>query len=380
MNMNMKSKNNYKYSKINSIKSVSLLFLLIFFYLLFSINSVFAIEPESEKLYQGIDVSGWQGKINFEAVKESKIDIVYIKSSEGTRVDPYFYLNYNNALLNGLKIGVYHFVDSKNIQDVKSEALFFCNLIKDLKIDCKIAMDFESFGTLSKKEINDIAYEFLTVVKNELSKDIIIYSDLNNVINIWDEKISNEFDLWLAYYNDYNLIDNLNLNWDSWIGIQYTDEGTIPGIRDLVDRDYFTKEVFYDVGNINPDDNNSNNNEEGDIYVVDNKIQKEYVVRRGNTLSFIAKEFNTTVENIVLENDIQNPNLIYIGEKLKIIPNYNDLDKDSSLSKIYYKVKKGDTLYSISKRYDVTVEKLVRLNNIINPNLIFPNEILKIPN
>ena len=378
--MNMKSKNNYKYSKINCIKSVSVLFLLIFFNLLFSINSVFAIEPESKKLYQGIDVSGWQGKINFEAVKESKIDIVYIKSSEGTRVDPYFYLNYNNALLNGLKIGVYHFVDSKNIQDVKSEALIFCNLIKDLKVDCKIAMDFESFGTLSKKEINDIAYEFLTVVKNELSKDIIIYSDLNNVINIWDEKISNEFDLWLAYYNDYNLIDNLNLNWDSWIGIQYTDEGTIPGIRDLVDRDYFTKEVFYDVGNINLDDNNSNNNEEGDIYVVDNKIQKEYVVRKGNTLSFIAKEFNTTVENIVLENDIQNPNLIYIGEKLKIIPNYNDLDKDSSLSKIYYKVKKGDTLYSISKRYDVTVEKLVRLNNIINPNLIFPNEILKIPN
>ena len=68
-----------------------------------------AFGPSNDKIYQGIDVSSWQGNIDFSAVKNSGIEFVYIKSSEGTRyIDPYFEQNYQNAKANGLKVGFYH--------------------------------------------------------------------------------------------------------------------------------------------------------------------------------------------------------------------------------------------------------------------------------
>ena len=208
-------------------------------------------------------------------------------------------------------------------------------------------------------------------MKNITRKDIIIYSDLNNVEIVWNEKIAKEFELWLAYYNDYNLIDNLNLKWDKWIGVQYTDEGTIPGVRYLVDRDYFTESIFYKESMVN--------NYEAEDLEENGSIEK-YRIKRGDTLWGLSRRFDTTIENIARENGIRNVNLIYVNEILNIISNYNNLDNQNSTSKIYYKVRRGDTLCFISKMYNIPLDKIIRLNDIKNPNLIFPNQILKIPN
>ena len=208
-------------------------------------------------------------------------------------------------------------------------------------------------------------------MKNITRKDIIIYSDLNNVEIVWNEKIAKEFELWLAYYNDYNLIDNLNLKWDKWIGVQYTDEGTIPGVRYLVDRDYFTESIFYKesmVNNYEPED------------LEENSSIEKYRIKRGDTLWGLSRRFDTSIENIARDNGIRNVNLIYVNEILNIISNYNNLDNQNSTSKIYYKVRRGDTLCFISKMYNIPLDKIIRLNDIKNPNLIFPNQILKIPN
>lgn len=352
-------------------KFVFCLIVIMFSLMLFSINSVKAIVADEGELYQGIDVSGWQGYIDYDAVYESGIRVVYIKSSEGKNIDPYFELNYKNAKENGLKVGVYHYVISKSVEEAREEAEFFINLINDKSIDVKIAMDFENFEDLSNEEINEIAYTFLSTAKERYGKDIIIYSDLNNVEIVWNEKIAKEFELWLAYYNDYNLIDNLNLKWAKWIGVQYTDEGTIPGVRYLVDRDYFTESIFYEESMVNkyePEDLEEN----GSI--------EKYRIKRGDTLWGLSRRFDTTIENIARENGIRNVNLIYVNEILNIISNYNNLDNQNSTSKIYYKVRRGDTLCFISKMYNIPLDKIIRLNDIKNLNLIFPNQILKIPN
>ena len=66
----------------------------------------FSFSPSNDNIYDGIDVSAWQGEINFEEVKNSGIDIVYIKSSEGfSFVDQYFEKNYSNEKNAGLKVG-----------------------------------------------------------------------------------------------------------------------------------------------------------------------------------------------------------------------------------------------------------------------------------
>ena len=78
-------------------------------------NNVLGVSQEDGELYNGIDVSGWQGYIDFSKVKNAGIEVVYIKASEGTRTkDPYFELNYENAKANGLNVGFYHYLTATN--------------------------------------------------------------------------------------------------------------------------------------------------------------------------------------------------------------------------------------------------------------------------
>ena len=76
-------------------------------------------------------------------------------------------------------------------------------------------------------------------------------------------------------------------------------------------------------------------------------------------------------------NDISNPNLIYPGEKLRItesdVTNLNPIPKNTYST---YTVRRGDTLSEIARRFGVSVNYLVTANNIQNPNLIFPGQIL----
>lgn len=100
-----------------------------------------------------------------------------------------------------------------------------------------------------------------------------------------------------------------------------------------------------------------------------------YTVRKGDTLWEIAKKYKTTVNELVRLNKIKNPNLIFPGQKLKIL---GKTSANKSASAQYYTVKKGDTLWGIAKKYGTTVNKLVSLNNIKNPDLIFPGQKIRI--
>src|SRR5690606_36010449 len=101
-----------------------------------------------------------------------------------------------------------------------------------------------------------------------------------------------------------------------------------------------------------------------------------YVVKKGDTLSHIAKRFGTTVNELVRLNNIKNPNLIYVGQKLKI---KGTASSENNSKAQYYTVKKGDTLSHIAVRYKTTVTNLVKLNpSIKNPNLIYPGQKIRV--
>ena len=101
------------------------------------------------------------------------------------------------------------------------------------------------------------------------------------------------------------------------------------------------------------------------------------IVQAGDTLSRIAEKYNTSYTYLAQINNIENPNLIYVGEKINI-PNSN-INTVRDTSHILYIVKSGDTLSGISLKYDVSINTLVSLNDIQNPNLIYVGEILRIP-
>ena len=330
-----------------------------------SFEKVLAFPASSNQIYNGIDVSEWQGDIDFAQVKASGIDIVYIKSSEGNGyIDPYFRTNYNSAKENNLNIGFYHFMTAKTVTEAKVQARFFASVVNGLDANCRLAMDFEVFNNLSVDEINNISLAFLTELQNITGKEVVIYSDAFNARNTFSGELASRYPIWVA---EYGPSEPSNGNWSSWIGFQYTNQGRIPGISSFVDRDYFTPEIFLsDSSKINiPSSSTPSGN-------------KDFViVKRGDTLSEIALKYNTSYQYLAKINNISNPNLIFVGEKIyvPILQNSNLGDT----SHVLYVVKGGNTLTQISRLYNVSINSIANLNDIQNPNLIFAGEVLKIP-
>lgn len=360
---------------LNKIKKISLLFLssmIIVCYIL--PTKVFAFGPSSNIIYQGIDVSGYQGNINFREVKEAGIDIVYIKSSEGSNyIDSHFERNYEQARVNGLKIGFYHYVTARTEEQARRQAQFFVSVISGKVVDCKLAMDFESFGSLSREEINRIGLVFLQTVEQLSGKEVILYSNAYTANNIWRGELTN-YPLWVAQYG-VNEPQN-NGTWDSWAGWQYTDMGEVNGISTYVDRNRFTQEVLLDDTAIvppveQPEDPDQGEGEGGNEQPTTNTM--EITIQWGDTLSELAIQYHTTVAELVRLNDIQNPNLIYAGETL-IVPSANEQTGQSQV----YTVKRGDTLSEIAMKYGTTVQAIAQDNNISNVNLIYPGQRLVI--
>lgn len=404
------------------MKKIVSIILMAFVFLQVTVSEIKAIEPSSNSIYEGIDISKWQGNINFQEVAKSGIKIVYIKATQGTSyVSPTFEKSYTNAKQNGLKIGFYHYVTARSIESAKKEAEFFASKIAGKEIDCRLAMDFEEFGNLTKQEINAVGLAFVKRLEEITKKPVVIYSNTFTAKTIWDGEITS-YPLWIAEYGVKK--PQNNGKWNKYIGWQYTDMGNINGIKGKVDRDKFTKDIFINEnGNseqIKPDINTPTqqyftitiargdnltkiaqkygttvdelvaiNNIQNANLIYDGNTLKvpyttsggndgleeiTYIVKRGDTLSQIALNYNTTVSTIAKENNIKNVNLIYPGQKLLI----KTKGMGTELGHICYKVVKGDTLYSISRRYNTSIANIVMLNRIQNPNLIYPGQCLKL--
>ncbi|WP_434640520.1 LysM peptidoglycan-binding domain-containing protein [Thermoanaerobacterium thermosaccharolyticum] len=97
-------------------------------------------------------------------------------------------------------------------------------------------------------------------------------------------------------------------------------------------------------------------------------LEFTYVVKSGDTLFSIAKKFNTSVESIISRNNIVNPSLIYPGQTL-IIP----------VTGVYYTVMPGDTVYIIGQKFGIPYESIIYVNNILYPYTIYPGQMLFIP-
>jgi putative chitinase len=100
-----------------------------------------------------------------------------------------------------------------------------------------------------------------------------------------------------------------------------------------------------------------------------------YVVQPGDTLYSLARRFGTTVQAIAQDNNIVNPNCIYVGQRLTI----HGTSGTPSPCTITHVVRYGETLTSIASRYGTTVWKLAQLNNLANPNIIYAGQRLLVP-
>lgn len=113
-----------------------------------------------------------------------------------------------------------------------------------------------------------------------------------------------------------------------------------------------------------------------------------YTVKKGDTLSAIASKYGTTYQTLAAYNGISNPNVISVGQQIKIPGTAEETKQTatattspatSSTTETVYTVVKGDTLSSIAKKYGTTYQKLAAYNGISNPNIISIGQKIKIP-
>lgn len=113
-----------------------------------------------------------------------------------------------------------------------------------------------------------------------------------------------------------------------------------------------------------------------------------YTVQSGDTLSGIAVEYNTTTATLTSLNNLSNPNLIYVGQRLLVksaststaASTASATSTSSTTSATTYTVKSGDTLSSIASSHNTTTAALTSLNSLANPNLIYVGQVLKLAN
>lgn len=258
---------------------------------------------------RGIDVSQWQGYIDFEAVKRAGIEFVYIKASEGSDfVDPFFYRNYANAQNAGLLVGFCHYLTARSPAEVMREAWHFTSVTEGLSSEGRMVMDMEEVEGLSRDQVNEIAYTFLQRVEEFSGRSAAIYADAATAAVMGEELTV--WPLWIAQYEvEEPSRDN---PWEDWEGWQYTDMGRVAGIQGNVDRNIFNE------GMLDCDGSGVQSLGERPEQEQTERPYIFYRVQSGDTLDGIAERYETTVERLMEENKIENPNLLYQGQKLKV--------------------------------------------------------------
>lgn len=322
-----------------------------------------AIPPSGGRQYRGIDISEFQGEIDFEEVRRSGIEAVYIRVGAGEYTDEYFAENYERAKAAGLKIGFYHYVTARSVEEGRRQARFFASLAAGREPDMRLAMDFEYFGSLSVSQINAISEAYLDELTALTRREAVIYSDLSNARNIFSRALAEKYPLWAAQYGADE--PSANGKWREWVGFQYTDEGRVGGIYGNVDHNIFTEGIFLsDSGRIDGEKRTTVRARTRTLTVY---------VRAGDTLWAIAREYGTTVEAIARENRIVDPNRIFAGERLRIT-----LPARGSGEEIYT-VRRGDTPISIAGKFGVTLSALEDRNGLERGEMIYAGDKLSIP-
>lgn len=205
----------------------------------------------------GIDVSKYQGTIDWKAVKRDGIDYVMIRagfrgygSSGSLNEDPKLDEYVRGARAAGLDVGIYFFSQATNYQEGVDEANYTLGLIRKYDITYPVAFDTEDSSSpthtgradnISKQDRTDATKGFCSTIKNAGYETLIYASPSWLKDNLYIDQLS-EYDIWLANYTGATQEDPLKRpsNYKGkYVMWQYTDSGTVNGIKGKVDCDLF---------------------------------------------------------------------------------------------------------------------------------------------
>ncbi|MEK4097822.1 GH25 family lysozyme [Bacillus sp. FSL E2-0195] len=179
-----------------------------------------------------IDVSHWEGNINWNAVKSSGIPAAYAKATEGVNyIDPTFVQNVQAARDANVLIGAYHFAHPEQ-NDAISEAKHFVNILQSNQTDLIPVLDLESptdtsNSSLTGATISNWARSFVNYVKQATGKNVMLYTGVWYINEFGISGLS-DIPLWISKYSSIPPADAGG--WTEWTAWQYTDSGQISGV------------------------------------------------------------------------------------------------------------------------------------------------------
>ncbi|HIX16059.1 MAG TPA: glycoside hydrolase [Candidatus Hungatella pullicola] len=197
--------------------------------------------PDGTILYdaiaRGIDVSRWQGNIDWEQVAANDVEFVMIGTRSRGSVDPYFHANVQGASEAGIKVGAYIYSLATTPEMAREEADFVLNLVKDYPISFPIAFDAEdsgTLGTLSPQQVSEVINAFCEKIE-EAGYYPIVYANDNWLANKIDLSTMH-YDVWVARYGKLHTYSD-PIMW------QATSSGSVGGINGNVDIDFLYEDL-----------------------------------------------------------------------------------------------------------------------------------------
>ncbi len=200
------------------------------------------LDSAEKKSWKGIDVSAYQGDIDWQAVADSGIEFAFIRLgyrgyTEGALIkDTYFDRNVSGAIENGIQVGVYFVTQAISVEEAKEEAQYVLDNIKYYDITWPIAYDIEGHSS-QEARANNISMEKNTeqiVAFCDAIKDAgytpIVYSNTRWFVSKIDMSQIKDYDIWYAYYRD-----SVYFPYDYKIW-QFSCTGRVSGIEGDVDQ------------------------------------------------------------------------------------------------------------------------------------------------
>ena len=317
-------------------------------------------------MIKGLDISSYQGGINFDAIKSTGINFLILRAGFtgwGTGVnynkDKCFEDFYSKAKQRDINVGAYWYSCANTREKGIAEAKFmYENCLKGKQFEYPIAIDVEDeHHQLKSKYATSRAIQGFCETLEKLGYYVVVYANTNWFNDYIDLDMIKNYDKWIAQWSSNAPI--VPFAYNLW---QNSASGYIDGIN--VD----TNVSYLDFENVIKNKGLNGYGKEEITTPTPETLKNdiEYIVKAGDNLTSIANKYGTTWQKIASDNGIANPNLIYPNQKLII-------NKTSS-NDIEYIVKAGDNLTSIANKYGTTWQKIASDNNISNPNLIYPNQ------
>lgn len=339
---------------------------------------------------KGIDVSEFQGNINWNKVKADGIEFAILKLGniydyDANYKDSKFDTNYKNARANGIKIGAYIYNYCNTVDTLKEGLEWAIGKLAGKKLDLPLYLDMED------KDIQGETVATLTNQCNEFAKYVKskgynagVYANVNWLKNeLNPSNFDKDISVWVAQYYKECQYEG---KYDIW---QYSSNGKVSGISGNCDMNYlYNTDIIIESGST--DDSDKKSIDELAQEVIDgkwgdgedrkNRLEKagynyDAVQDRVNEILSKPKKSITEVAKDVIDGKYGN------GETRKKKLEAEGYDYDQVQAKVNqllganvtktYTVKSGDTLSGIASKYKTTVAKLAKDNNIANANLIY---------